>query len=531
MPTSGHDELVLFVLLVGVGTVLVLSRLVRIPYPILFVLGGLALGFFPGLPDIVLEPELVFVAFLPPLLYASAYFTSLRELRTNVKPIAVLSVGLVLVTMVVVAVVAHAVVDGMPWAAAFTLGAIVSPTDPIAASTIARRLGVGRRVVAIVEGESLINDGTALVAYKFAVAAVITGAFSLAEASLEFVWNVVGGIAIGLIVAYGIRQVRKRINHPPTEIAIALLSGYLGFLPASALGVSGVLAAVVVGIYMGWYTPELTDAETRLQGVAVWEIVSFSLNAVLFGLVGLQLPAVLDSLDGYSTLELLGYAAAVSVAVTAVRFAFVFPYAGMVRMMQVRRGTRYVYKWRNTTLISWMGMRGAVSLAAALALPFTTDAGEPFPFRSLIVFLTFCVILATLVLQGLTLPRLILALQLPADVEEEREEIEARLAAADAAVSRLDELEGEDWVNEDTVDRLRRFYAFRRRRFELRLDDEDEDDDGIEERSQSYQRLQRELLNAERTALRDLQRRRVISDDVMARVQRELDLEDTRLDI
>ncbi len=529
MPTAAHDEIVLFLLLGAVSTLLVLSRVVRIPYPILFVLGGLTLGFIPGLPEIMLEPELVFVAFLPPLLYAAAYFTSLRELRANVKPIAVLSVGLVLVTMVVVAVVAHAIVDGMPWAAAFTLGAIVSPTDPIAASTIARRLGVGRRVVAIVEGESLINDGTALVAYKFAVVAVVTGSFSLAQASLEFVWNVAGGVAVGLAVAYVIRMVRKRIHHPPTEIAIALLSGYLGFLPASALGVSGVLAAVVVGIYMGWYTPELTDAETRLQGVAVWEIVSFSLNAVLFGLVGLQLPAVLDSLDGYSTAELLGYAAAVSLAVIVVRFVFVFPYAGTVRMMQARRYSKYIYKWRNTTLISWMGMRGSVSLAAALALPLTTDAGEAFPFRSLIVFLTFCVILATLVLQGLTLPRLILLLRLPEDLEEEREEIEARLAAADAAIQRLEELEGQDWVNDDTVERMRGLYAFRRRRFEARLDDGD--DGMIEERSVAYQRLRRELLDAERHALHELRRERVISDDVMGRVQRELDLEDTRLDI
>ena len=342
------------------GALLVLSRLVRIPYPILFVLGGLALGFFPGLPDIELQPEVVFVAFLPPLLYASAYFTSLRELRTNVKPIAVLSVGLVLVTMVVVAVVAHAVVDGMPWAAAFTLGAIVSPTDPIAASTIARRLGVGRRVVAIVEGESLINDGTALVAYKFAVAAVITGAFSLTEASLEFVWNVVGGIGIGLVVAYGIRQVRKRINHPPTEIAIALLSGYLGFLPASALGVSGVLAAVVVGIYMGWYTPELTDAETRLQGVAVWEIVSFVPE--LGALRPRRLPAADDraeNLDGYSTRELLGYAAVVGSRRDRGALRVRLPVRRRGADMAAAPRTRYVYKWRNSTLISWMGMRGA----------------------------------------------------------------------------------------------------------------------------------------------------------------------------
>jgi monovalent cation/hydrogen antiporter len=529
VPTSGHDEIVLLALLVSVAALLALARVVRIPFPILFVLGGLALGFFPGLPDIELEPELVFVAFLPPLLYSAAYFTSLRELRANIKPIASLSVGLVLVTMCVVAWVAHSLVDGMPWAAAFALGAIVSPTDPIAASAIARRLGVGGRVVAIVEGESLINDGTALVAYKFAVAAVVTGAFSLADAGLEFVWNVAGGIGVGLVVGYIIRQARKRIHHPPTEIAIALLSGFFGFLPADAIGVSGVLAAVVVGIYMGWHTPELTDAETRLQGEAVWEIASFSLNAVLFGLVGLQLPTIVESLDGYSTGDLVTYAVAVSLAVIVVRFAYVFPYAAIVRLFQLRRHAMYVYKWRNTTLISWMGMRGAVSLAAALALPFSTDAGEAFPFRSLIVFLTFCVILATLVFQGLTLPWLIHALRLPSDVEAEREETVARIAAADAAIARLEELEHEEWVREDTVERLRGLYGFRRRRFEARFDDGD--DGEIEMRSQAYQRLMHEVLEAQRVALHDLRRRREISDDVMNRVQRDLDLEDTRLDV
>jgi CPA1 family monovalent cation:H+ antiporter len=529
VPTSAHDEIVLLGLLVGVGFLLVLSRAMRIPYPILFVIGGLGIGFVPGVPEIELKPELVFVAFLPPLLYAAAFFTSLRELRANIKPISLLSVGLVLVTVVAVACVAHALVDGMPWAAAFTLGAIVSPTDPIAASAIARRLGVNRRVVSIVEGEALINDGTALVAYRFAVAAVVTGAFSFWSASLEFVWNVVGGVAVGLIVAYGIRMVRRRINHPPTEIAIALLSGYLGFLPADALGVSGILAAVVVGIYMGWHTPELTNAETRLQGQAVWEIVSFVLNSLLFGLVGFQLPTVLDQLSGYSVLELVAYGAIVALAVAGVRFAFLFPFVWVQRARQQARGSGYRYQWRNATLISWMGMRGAVSLAAALALPLTIDSGDPFPDRDLIIFLTFCVILATLVLQGLSLPRLILALQLPPDDEEEREEIDARIAAADAAVLRLAELEAEDWVREDTAERMRGLYSFRRRRFEARFDDGD--DGEIEERSQSYQRLRRELLDAERHALHELRRQRVISDDVMNRVQRDLDLEDTRLDI
>jgi CPA1 family monovalent cation:H+ antiporter len=529
VPTSGHDEAVLLGLLTSVAALLVLSRIVRIPYPILFVLGGLALGFVPGLPDIELDPELVFIAFLPPLLYSAAYFTSLRELRANLVPISSLAVGLVLLTTVVVAVVAHELVEGLPWAAAFTLGAIVAPTDPIAATTIARRLGVSRRVVSIVEGESLINDGTALVAYKFAVVAVVTGTFSFWSASLSFVWNVVGGLAVGLAVAYVIRRIRRKIDHPPTEIAIALLSGYLGFLPADALGVSGVLAAVVVGIYMGWYTPELTTADTRLQGQAVWEIASFVLNAILFGLVGFQLPQVVEALSGYSTAELLGYAVAVALAVVFVRFLYVFPFVSAARLFQRARGRDLNYRWRNAGLIGWMGMRGAVSLAAALAIPLSTDAGDPFPARDLIVFLTFCVILVTLVLQGLSLPYVIRLLKLEPETAEAREENKARILAADAATRRLDEIEREGWVPEDTLERMRGLYSFRRRRFKARFDDED--DGKIEERSQTYQRLRRELLDAERRELVELRRQRKISDDVMNRVQRDLDLEDTRLDV
>jgi Na+/H+ antiporter len=526
--TSGHDELVLLGLLLAGGGLVVLARIVRIPYPILLVLGGLALGFVPGLPDVELDPEVVFIAFLPPLLYAAAFFTSLRDLRANLGQISLLSVGLVLATTVGVAVVAHAFVDGLPWAAAFVLGAIVSPTDPIAATSIAHRLGVSRRVVSIVEGESLINDGTALVAYRFAVVAVVSGTFSFWSASLEFVWSVAGGIGVGLVVGFLIRMLRKKINHPPTEITIALLSGYLGFLPADALGVSGVLAAVTVGIYMGWYTPELTTPETRLQGVAVWEIATFVLNSLLFGLVGLQLPQVIDAIDGYTWGELVGWGAIVAGTVIAIRVVWVFPLTYLPRMSErMRKGP--APPWEEPLLVAWMGMRGAVSLAAALALPFTTDAGDPFPARNLIVFLTFCVILATLVGQGLSLAPLIRWLDPAGDDMGEREDAKARILASDAALERLEQLIEEGWVYEDTAERTRGLYDFRKRRYRARLDGMD--DDGLEERSQAFQRLRRELLAAEREQVVALGRQGRISAEVMRRVLRDLDLEDTRLDI
>ena len=515
-----HDrELIqLLGILVGVGALLFVAPTTRIPYPILMVLGGLVLSFVPGLPDFDLPPELVLVAFLPPLLYLAAFFTSLRDLRANLQPIGMLAIGLVAATTVGVAIVAHEVVDGLPWAAAFVLGAIVAPTDPIAATSIASRLGAPRRIVTVIEGESLVNDATALVLYRVAVVAVTTGAFSLWEAGGRLVLNAIAGIAIGLAVGYVVRQVRKRMSDPPSEIAISLLTGYLAYLPAEALGVSAVLAAVTVGIYLGWHTPELTDAQTRLQGFAFWTILTFILNAALFTLVGLQLPSVLDGLDAWSRWELVGASAAVCATVVLVRIAFVLVFA------YLRRST---LRMRNALIVSWAGMRGAVSLAAALAIPLETDTGAPFPDRELIIFLAFFVILVTLVGQGMTLPALIRALRIEDDGLEAQEEAKARKRAAMAALARLEQLEGEDWVMADTAGRLRGLYDFRVRRFGERFHDSD---GANEAQSLSYQRLRRELLDAERSAVLDLRREGVVSDDVMNRVLRDIALEDVRLD-
>ena len=526
MEFSAESSLILVGLLTAGAALLALAELVRIPYPILLVLGGLTVGFVPGMPDIELSPDLVLVAILPPLLYGSAFFTSLRELRANIRPIGLLAVGLVLTTMLAVAVVAHALIPGLDWSTAFVLGAIVSPTDPTAATSIAQRLGLPRRLIALIEGESLVNDGTALVAYRVAVVAVVSGSFSLVGASGRFVFNVAGGIAVGLAVGYLIRQVRRRLDNPPVEITISILSGYFAYLPAQAAGVSGILAAVTVGIYMGWHTPELTSPQTRLQGFAVWEIIFFVLNALLFGLVGLQLPAIIDSLSGISTGTLIRYAVIITVVVMAARFAWVFAAASASRLLPGGRGAPS--PWRSSTVLAWSGMRGAVSLAAALALPLTTDAEAPFPDRDLLVFLTFSVILGTLVVQGLTLPALIRALNLEDDGLAEKEDAKARIHAADAALERLEELLEEEWVREDTAERLRGLYSFRRERFMSRFDVEG--DGGIEDRSADYQRLRHELLEAERRAVIALQRSGRIDDGVARRVVRDLDLEDARLE-
>ena len=518
-------------LAVAIAALSTIARLINVPYPIVLVLGGLGIGLIPGLPDVTLDPDLVLVIFLPPLLYAAAFFVSLRDLRRELRPITLSAVGLVIATAVGVALVAHALIDGMTWGTAFALGAIVAPTDPIAAGAITRRLGAPRRLVTIIEGESLINDGTALVIYRSAVAAVVGGSFSIWSGGLDFVLAVVGGIAIGLAVGWAIAEVRRRIDDPPVEITISLATGYAAYFPAEAIDVSGVLAAVTAGIYLGWKAPEIASVSQRLQGRPVWELLQFLVNAVLFVLIGLQLPIVVGNLEGISDATLVGYAAAICATVVGVRLAWVNTMPYMIRALDRRPGqvARRV-DWRTRQIAAWAGMRGAVSLAAALALPLQTDAGEPFPQRDLIIFLAFSVILFTLVFQGLTLPWLIRRLGVGDDGrEQEEEEVRARLHASAIALERLEELAAEDWTRDDTVERVRRVYEYRQRRFSARRDGDDSD--GIEERSIAYQRLVRELYNAQREAVVELRNSGEISQEVMTLIERELDLEDSRLEI
>ena len=526
---GAQQELQLLALLAAGAAMLILAGPLRIPYPILLVLGGLLLGFGPGVPEVTMPPEVVLIGILPPLLYESAFFTGLRELRQNVRPISLLAVGLVLVTTAGVAVVAHAVTD-LPWAASFVLGAVVSPTDPIAASAIGRRLGVPRRLIDIIEGESLVNDGTALVLLRTAILAAVAGTFSPWSAGGRLVLSIVGGIAVGLVVGYAIRRVRRVLDNPPLEVTIAFLTGYFAFLPAAAIGVSGVLAVVTAGVYMGWYTPELTTVQTRLQGQGFWEVLTFLLNVLLFGLIGLQLRPILDDLTGAGGWSLLGHAAVIALTVIVLRIAWVFPATYVPRWLSKRiRDHDPSPPWRYPAFIAWTGMRGAVTIAAALLIPLHTDSGAPFPDRELIIFLAFAVVLATLVGQGLTLPAVIRALRLEADDSTaEAEEAHARIRAAEAALERLEELEHETWVLEDTAERLRGQYRFRIDRFAARTDPGA--DGMIEKRSALYQRLRRELLEAERHAVVELRNTGEISDEVMRRVERDLDLEVSRLD-
>jgi Na+/H+ antiporter len=514
-------------LLAAVAVLALVGRKLPVPFPILLVVGGLLLSLVPGVPVVRLSPELVFVVFLPPLLYPAALFTPWRDFHANLRPILLLAIGLVLFTTVSVAYLVHFLIPGFPLAAGFVLGAIVSPPDAIAATAIAQRLRLPHRIVTILEGESLVNDATALVAYRFAAAAVVTGLVAWGSVTAEFVLVAVGSIVFGLVVGWVTVLVQKRIDDPPIEITLSLLTPFAAYLPAERLGLSGVLAVVATGLYNGWRIPETTTSRTRLQAGPVWEMIEFLLNGFIFFLIGLQLPSVLESLAGYSKGQLIWYAAATSVGVILVRILWVFPATYLPRLLFNSLRQRDPYPdWRQVAIVAWTGMRGVVSLAAALALPLVGANGRPFPARSLILFLTFAVILATLVFQGLSLPPLIRWLGVRDDHAVEKEECRARLKANEAALARLEEIAETEKADSDILQRLRVEYEDRIRQLEAR-DQGDQVRRGLF--SGDYERLSRETLRVERETLIQLRNERQINDEVLRRIQHDIDLAEARL--
>jgi CPA1 family monovalent cation:H+ antiporter len=523
-----HTIEVILGLLAAVAALALLSRKLPIPYPILLVLGGLTLAFIPGLPRVPLDPDLVFLFFLPPLLYPAALFTSWRDFHANLRPISLLAIGLVLFTTTAVAFLAHHFIEGLPLAAGFVLGAIVSPPDAIAATAIAQRLRLPRRIVTILEGESLVNDATALVALRFAIAALATGSFSLGRATAQFFYVGIGGIAVGLLVGWLSARITKPIDDPPIEITLSLLTPFAAYLPAEQMHVSGVLAVVTAGLYYGWHVPELTSSRTRLEAGPVWEMVEFLLNGFIFLLIGLQVPRVVHRLADRSIVQLVWYAVAISLAVILIRMLWVFPAAYLPRLIFKTLRKRDPYPaWQHVTIIGWTGMRGVVSLAAALALPLTIENEKAFPGRDLILFLTFVVILVTLVVQGLTLPPIIHWLGVEDDGAAEKEELEARLKANQAALNRLNEISDSQQLNRNMVNRLRVEYEDRIRQLEISERAPNHTQRGLF--SSEYDQLAHEALATERRMIIQLRNERVINDEVLRRIQRDIDLAEARL--
>jgi Na+/H+ antiporter len=517
-------ELVL-VLLVVAAALAVVSQRLDVPYPLLLVVGGLALAFIPGLPRVRIDPGLVLVIFLPPLLFAAAYFTSWRDFAANRRAIGLLAVGLVIASMSAVAFVAHTVVPGMTWAVAFVLGAVVSPPDAVAATEITRRLKIPRRIVTIVEGESLVNDATGLVAYQLTVAAVSTGTFSIAAAGGRFVVVALGGIAVGLAVGWLVGQIHRRMEDFEIETVITLLTPYAAYIPAEHLGFSGVLATVAAGGYLGWNNPRLLSALTRFRGFGVWRVLLMLFNGLVFILIGLQLGAIHLIAAGLSWGRLVIESAWVSAAVIAVRLIYVPIATYLPRLISpsVRRRDPSP-PWQAPFLIGWIGMRGIVSLALALALPLALSDGRPFPQREVVIVLSFAVILVTLLLQGLSLRWVIRKLGFKEDDTDLREEREALIRASQAALARLEEIDNTVIVDPQLLDRVRAPYRERL----TRLTEEERADPDCrltEGQTDAYRRMRDDVLGAERKAIVTLRNQGKLSEEVLQRVQQDIDLE------
>jgi len=531
-----HTAEVFVGLLVAVTALVWLAGRLRVPYPILLTLGGLCIALVPGLPEVPLRPDVVFLLILPPILYSAGLNTTWRDFRANLRPITLLAVGLVLATTVAVAVVAHALL-GLPWAAAFALGAIVSPPDAVAATTIMERLRIPKRIVTVLEGESLVNDATALVAYRFAVAAALTGTFSAGDAAVRFAVVAVGGVLIGLAVGALIAWARGRLRDAGVDTLVSIATPFVAYLPAEWAGASGVLAAVAAGLYIGRRLPRIVSSQQRLRLRAVWDAMVFLLNGFVFVLMGLQLPGVVERLGdegtgGHAgapaasvpTIALAGLAVA-GVAI-AVRFAWVFPATVLPRLLSRRlRAADPMPPWQPTFLVAWTGLRGIVSLAAAMALPTT------FPGRDAIVFVTFIVILVTLVGQGLTLPLVIRRLRLAADDAEERELALARRELAYAALARLETLEMTGEAPTAVVEEVRVGYEARVRRLSQQLEASDGDANGgpSVDPCDTVAEAEAVALEAERLVLIKLRDDGHISDEVLRHIQEELDLAELRL--
>jgi CPA1 family monovalent cation:H+ antiporter len=516
---------VLIAMLFAMVTLTAIARRLVVPVPIVLVLGGLALGLLPGVPDLRLEPDLVFLVFLPPILWSAAYGTSLREFKENLRPILQLAFGLVIATTVAIGTVAHALLPGIGWPAALALGAIVSPPDAVAATAMARRLGLPRRIVAILEGESLVNDASALMLYRTAVAAAAAGGFSLDAAAGQFVLAVVGGVLIGLAVAGAAIAMMRRLYDSFSEIGLSLVAPYAAWLLAERIGASSVLACVAGGMYLRQHFSDVAQPATRVQARAVWQQLVFLLNGVVFILIGLQVGVLRGTVLSGRMTTLLWQGLVVSLVAIGVRLVWV-PLAILVppRLFASVRRREPPSSAREVLLIGWTGLRGVVSLAAALALPFATADGRPFPHRAEIVVITFVVILVTLVLQGLSLPPLVRRLGLPREQAHEREEAHARARAATAALERLARAaEGLD-LPVEVVERLREVYVERLRR----LGPGDGDGRSPAEEAALVRVLRAEVLGAERRALIDLRDREVIGDEVLSRLEHELNLEAMR---
>jgi monovalent cation/hydrogen antiporter len=509
-------EIVIFLLLCAVALGWI-ARRAGVPYPIALVVGGGALGFIPKLPQIDFDPQFLLVLVLPPILYQAALLTSWRDFKANLRPIGLLAIGLVLVTTLVVGAALKFLIPDIPWAVAFAFGAIVSPPDAIAATAILSKLNMPRRIVTVLEGESLVNDATGLVLYKFAVAAALSGAFSLFDASVQFVLVAIGGVAIGMLLAGLFVALHRFLGDPFIEVLLSLSVPYLAYVAAESVHVSGVLAVVAAGLLRGRYSPKMVSAEMRILARSVWNILVFMLNSLVFILIGLQLSEVITRLEGYTGWELAANALGVSMVAILVRFAWVYFAEYVPAWIGALLRTKFSAPLPGEAfIVSWCGMRGIVSLAAALALP------PEIIYRDLIVFLTFVVILVTLVVQGLTLAAVIRQVKIGTDHSGRDEHRLARMSMGKAAIAAIERSAGEASALPDVVERIRAEFADRMAVASPLAQMSDSS-------HANARRMRLAAVRAEREELIRLWQEGEVSDEVLHHLEEELDYEESRL--
>ncbi|MDQ1048509.1 Na+/H+ antiporter [Streptomyces sp. V4I2] len=522
------DVMPLLLLVAGSAVIAAAARRTPVPAPLLLVAAGLVISYVPGVPDYTLDPHIVLPLILPPLLYTAATDSSYLDLRAQLRPVALLSVGYVLFATFAVGWAAYLIVPDLPLTAALVLGAVVAPPDAVAATAVARRVGLPSRVTTILQGESLVNDATAITAYRVALAAAVGEGATWAGGIGEFLLAAVGGVGFGLVLMVPIHWLRTHLKEALLQNTLSLLIPFVAYAAAEQVHASGVLAVVTVALYLGHRAWEV-DFATRLQEDAVWRMVAFVLESAVFALIGLQLPVILRGLGEYEGGRAAWYAVAVFLVVVATRFVWVYPATFLPRHLSARiRKREENPTWKAPFVISWAGMRGVVSLAIAFSIPMTMHGGEPFPERNLILFLTFTTVIGTLVLQGLTLPPLIRLLKLPGrDAQAETlAEANAQAQASRAAERRLDELLSDERnaLPPPLADRLRSVLERRRNAVWERLGQvnpltgETVDD--------TYRRLARQMISAERAVFVKLRDGRYIDDEMLRTLLRRLDLEE-----
>lgn len=533
MPTI---EIIIFLLVVLVVFSAIVERL-KIPQSIMLVVAGLVIGFTPQLPDIDLKPDTVFLIFLPPLLFTASWKLSWHDVKAEKGAVISLSTGLVFFTTIAIAAVAHYFIPGFSWQLGFILGAVISPPDAMAATSITKGLNLNKRVVTILEGESLLNDASALVAYRYAILSMVTGGFIFWKASLQFIWIASGGLAIGVLIGWLLLWALRRIKDNVTlEVALTLLTPYSAYLLAEHFHMSGVLSVVAAGLFVSFRSPEAFSFQTRIQTSSFWNTIEFLLNGFVFILIGMQLPGIISNIEKKSLLDALGYGLLITAVAIVVRILWVFPGA-YIPVWLSKKGLRDTRKidWRYVTVISWTGMRGVVSLAAALAIPLALNNGDDFPQRNMILFITFCVIFFTLVVQGLSLPFLIKLLNISNDDSRQvDEEKKVRRMLALQVVAFIDgQLNTKD--NDDRViRRLRNKYTARVKLaggVHAPAEGAPENQTSVTDLYMQYANVQKALLDFERALLVDMHKEDAASSGILKKLQDELDIEESRLTV